>query len=318
MLNDYFCTYYKSQIVKKVSVILTTYNSGKKLQEVINSISHQEEEGKLFELELLVVDDCSTDNTKAILLDNGIDFYVTKKNTGGPNHGRNLALKKCTGDYICIADHDDIWFLNKLKKLLAVSHLAPIVTSGYILSDSSSSKELARVTKSLDEKGYLKYEKNETFLSKLTKSKVGQQTYLGSILFDSSLKHILFEEEHGMIDFDWVLKLFYNQKSVEVCSALYLRKVEGANLSLNEQYRINDYHYSLKTISSYKSEYSTSVKCSEKRINGSMGRYYYLIGNMKLARKYLLKSTIELKTILYLITTFLGSKIVKRYFKVFG
>ena len=304
--------------MKKVSVILTTYNSGNQLQEVIDSINNQEGKGELFELELLVVDDCSTDNTKAILVKNGVNFQKTSQNTGGPNHGRNLALKQCIGEYICIADHDDIWFSNKIKKLLAVSHIAPIITSGYILSDISSSKEVARISKSLDEKGYLQYEKNETFLSKLTKSKVGQQTYLGSILFHSSLKHILFEEEYGMIDFDWVLKLFYNQKSVEVCSALYLRKVEGNNLSLNEQYRINDYYYSLKTTSVYEGEYSAAVKCVKKRINGSMGRYYYLIGNMKLARKYLLKSTIELKTILYLITTFVGSKIVKKYFKIFG
>ena len=304
--------------MKKVSVILTTYNSGNQLQEVIDSINNQQGKGELFELELLVVDDCSTDNTKDILVKNGIGFQITCQNTGGPNHGRNLALKQCTGEFICIADHDDIWFSNKIKKLLAVSHIAPIITSGYILSDISSSKEVARISKSLDEKGYLQYEKNETFLSKLTKSKVGQQTYLGSILFHSSLKHILFEEEYGMIDFDWVLKLFYNQKSVEVCSALYLRKVEGNNLSLNEQYRINDYYYSLKTTSVYEGEYSAAVKCVKKRINGSMGRYYYLIGNMKLARKYLLKSTIELKTILYLITTFVGSKVVKRYFKIFG
>jgi len=313
MISDY--TYPR---MKKVSIILTTYNSENQLQEVIDSINYQEGKGDLFEIELLVVDDCSTDNTKDILLNNSIDFQSTNQNTGGPNHGRNLALKQCTGDYICISDHDDIWFANKVKRLLEVSHLAPIVTSGYILSATSSLKKVARVSRSLNTKGYLKYGRNETFLSKLTKSKVGQQTYLGSILFDSSLKNILFEEEYGMIDFDWVLKLFYNQKSVEVCSALYLRKVQAANLSLNEQYRINDYHYSLKTISSYKSEYSALVKCAEKRINGSMGRYYYLIGNMKLARKYLLRSTIELKTILYLITSFVGSRIVRRYFNIFG
>jgi len=304
--------------VKKVSVILTTYNSGDQLQEVIDSINNQEGKGELFELELLVVDDCSTDNTKDILVKNGVDFQKTSQNTGGPNHGRNLALKQCAGEFICIADHDDIWFSNKIKNLLAVSHIATIVTSGYVLSDVSSLRKEVRVSKSVDKKGYLEYEKNETFLSKLIKSKVGQQTYLGSILFHSSLKHILFEEECGMIDFDWVLKLFYNQKSVEVCSVLYLRKVEGNNLSLNEQYRINDYYYSLKTISVYKREYAAAVKCAEKRINGSMGRYYYLIGDMKLARKYLSKSTIELKTILYLITTFVGNKLVKKYFKIFG
>ena len=121
-----------------------------------------------------------------------------------------------------------------------------------------------------------------------------------------------------MIDFDWVLKLFNNQKSVEVCNALYLRKVDSSNLSLNQQYRINDYQYSLQSVAKYKSKYEKEVKLAQRRINGSMGRYYYLIGNMRLARVYFLKSRIELKTILYLITTFVGSKIVKRYFKIFG
>ena len=302
----------------KVSVILTTYNSENQIQEVIDSIHKQEGKDESFELELLVIDDCSTDSTQSILLKNNINFQITNKNTGGPNHGRNIALSICTGNYICIADHDDIWFSNKVIQLLSVVDLAPIVTSGYVLSDTSSLKEISRVSKSVDEKGYLEYKKNVTFLGKLTKSKLGQQTYLGSILFHSSLKHILFEEECGMIDFDWVLKLFHNRNSVEVCSALYLRKVEGNNLSLNEQYRINDYYYSFKSILTYKNEYPSEVKHAEKRINGSMGRYYYLMGNMKLSRKYLLKSTIGLKTILYLITTFVGSKIVKKYFNIFG
>jgi glycosyltransferase involved in cell wall biosynthesis len=299
----------------KVSVILTTYNSENKIQEVIDSIHKQEGRDELFELELLVVDDCSTDATQDILLKNNINFQFTSKNTGGPNHGRNIALSICTGNYICIADHDDIWFSNKIIQLLAVVDLAPIISSGYILSDKSLTKEVSRVNNSA---GYILYEKNKTFISKLTKSKVGQQTYLGSIMFCSSLKYILFEEQYGMIDFDWVLKLFNNQKSVEVCNALYLRKVDGSNLSLNQQYRINDYQYSLQSIDKYKSEYEKEVKLAERRINGSMGRYYYLIGNMRLARVYFLKSSLELKTILYLITTFVGSKIVKRYFKIFG
>ena len=304
--------------MKKVSVILTTYNSEHQIQDVLDSILNQKGLGKSFDLDLVVVDDCSEDNTTNILLKNGIDFMLTGYNTGGPNCGRNLALSKCSGDYICIVDHDDIWFANKLQTLLSVSHLSPIVTSGYILSDLSSNQKFRRVNKSKNNQGYIEYKKNETFKSKLIKSKKGQHTYLGSILFHKSLKNILFEEDYGMIDFDWVLRLFYNQKSVEVCFPLYVRNVEGNNLSLNEQYRLNDYTYSIKSILSYKDEYTKEVELSEKRINGSMGRYYYLIGNMQQARKYFLKSGIELKIMLYLITTFVGSKFVKKYFKVFG
>lgn len=314
----------------KVSVILTTYNSENQIQEVIDSIHKQEGRDDSFELELLIVDDCSTDNTIHILdiiekeFDkNGFSFppfklFSNSSNSGGPNKGRNYALKQCTGNYICIADHDDIWFSNKIIKLLAVVDLAPIISSGYILSDKSLANEVSRVNKSRNNVGHILFAKNETFINKLTKSKVGQQTYLGSIMFSSSLKHILFEEQYGMIDFDWVLKLFNNQTSVEVCDALYIRNVDSSNLSLNEQYRINDYHYTLNSILAYKNEYPIKVKLAEKQINGSMGRYYYLVGNMRLARLYLLKSRLELKTILYLITTFVGSKIVKRYFKIFG
>jgi hypothetical protein len=121
-----------------------------------------------------------------------------------------------------------------------------------------------------------------------------------------------------MIDFDWVLKLFYNRKSIEISKSLYLRKVDGKNLSLDVNYRINDYNFSLQTIKSYSKPFPKEVNLSEKRINGSMGRYYYLTGNMKLSRMYLMKSSINIKTILYLITTFVGSKIVKRYFNIFG
>ncbi len=302
----------------KVSIILTTYNSESQIQEVIHSIRNQHGSGDLFTMELIVVDDCSTDNTIKILQSEKIPFLSTKINSGGPNKGRNIALKKCTGDYICIADHDDIWFADKIEKLLSVTHLASIVTSGYILLDQSVSKEIVRVNGRSINKEYLFYEKNETFKSKFTKSKDGQQTYLGSILFSSSFKNISFEEEYGMVDFDWILRLFYNQSSVEICMPLYKRKVEKDNLSLDEQYRLNDYYHSLNSILLYKHEYPALFKSSVRRINGSMGRYYYLIGNMKLSRNYFFKSGIALKNILYIITTFVGSKIVKKYFKVFG
>ena len=99
--------------MKKVSVILTTYNSEYQIQEVIDSIYNQQGKGKLFEIELIVVDDCSTDSTQKILSKNDIDFSTTSKNSGGPNRGRNIGLKQCTGDFICIMDHDDISLMMK-------------------------------------------------------------------------------------------------------------------------------------------------------------------------------------------------------------
>jgi glycosyltransferase involved in cell wall biosynthesis len=299
-----------------VSIILTTYNSGNQLLEVINSITNQHKVGIDFSIELIVVDDCSTDNTVEILIKNNIHFFSTNKNSGGPNRGRNIALKKCNGDFICIADHDDVWFPNKISELLKVSDVAPIITSGYTLFNIINNQKTKRIKSSST--SYVLYEKNKTFISKLTKMKSGQQTYLGSIMFSSSLKNVFFEEEYGMIDFDWVLRLFHNNSSVEVCKSLYLRKVKRNNLSLDETYRINDYKYSMKTVSDFSDQYPPQVKISKKRINGSMGRYYYLIGDVKNARKYLMKSTVNLISILYLITTFVGHKFVRKHFNIFG
>ena len=300
----------------QISIILTTYNSENQILEVINSINDQDGVNKAFDIQLIIVDDCSTDNTINLLKSKKIPFLSTKKNSGGPNKGRNIALKKCTGDFICIADHDDFWFPNKIIELLKASNLAPIISSGYTLADSIYNKKIERVNPSSD--SFVIYNNNSTFISKLIKSKVSQQTYLGSIMFSSSLKNFLFEEKYGMIDFDWVLKIFHNNSSVEICKSLYLRKVNGDNLSLNKNYRINDYNYSLKTISEYSHIYPSEVRLSEKRINGSMGRYYYLIGDMKSARSYLMKSSINFISILYLITTFVGHKFVRKHFNIFG
>ena len=302
--------------MKIVSVILTTYNSGSYILEVIKSIQNQDGVNKEFNIELIVVDDYSTDNTKEILNSNNIFFLCNNKNSGGPNKGRNMALKICSGDFICIADHDDIWFPNKISELLKVSNFAPIISSGYTLHDLMTDKKTERINSSNSE--FIKYDKNKTFISKLTKNKVGQQTYLGSLMFSCSLKHFQFEEKYGMIDFDWVLNLFKDNTSIEVCKSLYYRRVEGKNLSLKQNYRINDYNYSILTVSKYSDLFPFEVIMSKKRINGSMARYYYLTGNMKNARIYFLKSELNLVSVLYLITTFVGHKFVRKHFNIFG
>ena len=137
-------------------------------------------------------------------------------------------------------------------------------------------------------------------------------------MYISELSDILFEEEYGMVDFDWILRLFHERESIEICDSLYVRKVDEHNLSLNKQYRNNDYLYSSKVIDSYRSKYPEQVDLASKRLNGSMARYYYLIGEMDQARTYFRSSQWSIKTMLYYLTTFVGSRIVKKYFNVFG
>jgi len=112
--------------------------------------------------------------------------------------------------------------------------------------------------------------------------------------------------------------LLHQRSSIEICTPLYIRHVDGKNLSLSEAYRMKDYEYSLTVINEYEHSYPREVQLAKKRIHGTMGRYYYLMGNMKKSRTFLLKSGINIKNLLYYLTTFWGSRFVKKHFKVFG
>ena len=263
-----------------------------------------------------MVDDCSTDNTIELLQNYPVKVLSTLENSGGPNKGRNLGLEASTGDFICIADHDDVWKPNKLASILKVSDKAPIISSGYALIDENTKKRIKRVKTGVG--WYVKFPKNKTFLNKLLRKNDAQITYLGSLVYSSKLKHIRFEENFGVVDFDWILRLFHKHESIEVCEILYDRYVEGTNLSLNGPYRRKDYFYSLMCLEEYEDEYKSQVITSVKRINGTRARYFYYIGDMKKARKYFLKSQFNLKTLLYLVTTFYGSQYMKKNYNIFG
>lgn len=299
----------------KISVILTTYNSSSFLHNTLQSILNQDGIGKLFELELIIIDDCSTDNTTEILRSLNLPFISTDTNSGGPNKGRNIGLKTASGDYICFIDHDDIWAKEKIAMQLKATGSATIVTSGFSVHYVHSDK----ICYIGENTGQIKlFKKNSTFKKILRGDKTGQTFYFSTLLIHSSLKTVFFEEEYGMLDYDHALRLFENQVTAEVCACLMKRFVYGSNLSLNENYRKINYDYSMKTISDYKIKYPYLVKKGIKRINGSMARYYYLVGKMKKARFYFRKSSFNLITILYYITSFGFSKIVKKYFRIFG
>jgi len=98
---------------------MCTYNGAKYLEEQILSIINQTHKN----IELIIVDDCSTDETLAILNDlaksfTTIKIYQNRINLGFNNNFQK-AISLCTGNFIAIADQDDIWMPNKLEVLLA-------------------------------------------------------------------------------------------------------------------------------------------------------------------------------------------------------
>ena len=100
---------------KLISVILPVFNGGRFLSEAIESVLDQ----KNAQLEIIVVDDGSTDNTKKVAMSYRDTISYFYQENGGPAKARNLGLSKASGDFIAFIDADDVWVKNKLSMQLA-------------------------------------------------------------------------------------------------------------------------------------------------------------------------------------------------------
>lgn len=99
-----------------ISVAMTTYNGARYIKEQLDSILNQSVPVD----EIVIMDDCSTDETVEIIKsyqDRRINLTVNSTNQG---YIRNFyqAIMACKGDYIFLADHDDRWHFNKVEKML--------------------------------------------------------------------------------------------------------------------------------------------------------------------------------------------------------
>lgn len=100
----------------EVSVILAAYNASRFLPATLESILAQED----VSLEVLAVDDCSTDDTGAVIAryaaaDARVIPLRTESNSGGPSAPRNVGVRAARSDWVAICDSDDLWHPRKLR-----------------------------------------------------------------------------------------------------------------------------------------------------------------------------------------------------------
>lgn len=186
-----------------VSIITPTYNSADFVAETIDAILAQ----SFTDWELLITDDCSTDNTSEIVQayaekDERIRLYVLEKNSGA-GAARNNSLANAQGRYIAFCDSDDRWTADKLQKQIAFmqDNSYAFTYTGYHLCD-----EQGNVI------GEVKCRAKETFSSLKRDDKIGCLT----VIYDT--------DEIGKVNFpllrkrqDWGMKLLALKK----CNAAY-------------------------------------------------------------------------------------------------
>ena len=124
------------------SVIMPVYNSEKYVSDAIESVLNQ----TYSNIELIIIDDCSTDNSSRIIsqylkTDARIKLIHNDKNKGCA-FCRNIGVENSSGEYIAFIDSDDIWLPSKLDKQIKFMSISNtnMVYSSYAIIDSSGSE----------------------------------------------------------------------------------------------------------------------------------------------------------------------------------
>lgn len=111
-----------------VSIIMPSWNTGRFIAESIQCVVDQTYQN----WELIIVDDCSTDNTDEVvapfLADPRIKYLHNEHNSGAALT-RNYAMREAQGEWIAFLDSDDLWVSEKLEKQISFMR-----KGGYVLS----------------------------------------------------------------------------------------------------------------------------------------------------------------------------------------
>ena len=139
----------------KVSIIVPMYNAVSTLQETIESVQAQ----TYSNWELILVDDCSKDNTKSFAeefakQDSRIKVYQMQQN-GGPGAATRMGFEEAAGSLIAFIDADDLWTSDKLQKQIdfMVQNNYDFVCSDYMWIDENG-ESLGKVIKCKDVADY--------------------------------------------------------------------------------------------------------------------------------------------------------------------
>jgi len=115
-----------------VSVVIPTRNRPHAVGDAIQSVLNQECRGTLFELEVIVVDDASSDDrTAAAVRAYPTVRYLRHDVSRGPAVARNTGIAASRGTFLAFLDDDDIWLPGWMSNLLPVLLAAPDVAVAY-------------------------------------------------------------------------------------------------------------------------------------------------------------------------------------------
>lgn len=264
----------------KIDILLPTYNSGKYLNDLLDSILQQ----TYLNWQLLIRDDGSWDHTveniKGYLYDSRIRLIEDNKKNIGARNSFNELLKLSNSSYIMFCDHDDIWLRDKIEKtyleLKKGEELFPklpiIIHSDLTVVDSNSNV----LYRSFMKRSRL----NANYADNIYKLAINNVVTGCTMIFNKQVKEISFPISEKAVMHDWWLALntalkgkiifyphstiLYRQHLNNTCGAkiininYYLTRFKNINITIQEnirQYKMLkslDFHFNIGLLIYYK------------------------------------------------------------------
>nr|WP_294679508.1 glycosyltransferase family 2 protein [uncultured Blautia sp.] len=226
-----------------VSIIIPAYNREKVILSSVKSVLNQNEE----DIEVIVVDDCSSDNTLSVLRkieDARLKVIPLEKNSGACV-ARNTGIKAARGEYIAFQDSDDVWHQDKLKKqLLALNNYKADVCF-CAFNKFTESNEKATIYPTLSD-GIVPYHILASYSQASTQTIIAKREVFDEILFDAKLPRLQ--------DFDWMIRAAKGNRVVFVSEPLVDVYVQSDSISMSNNKLIEAYRIIIEKYPEMKDE----------------------------------------------------------------
>jgi glycosyltransferase involved in cell wall biosynthesis len=197
-------------MISKISIIIPNYNNAKYLPSCLKSVLLQ----TLKDIEVIVIDDCSTDNSAEFIehfasRDSRIKFIKMPQNSG-VGAARNAGLNEASGEFVMFLDSDDCLYLNAAESLLGVAYAnGAIITVGkYSYVDAHFSWNISVANGAVGGHGFSTFGNKVNFIKAIDFG-ITPLTCWGKLFHRETLNNLRFSTDiYPCEDFDFMFRAY--------------------------------------------------------------------------------------------------------------
>lgn len=212
------------------------------------------------DIEIIVVDDCSTDNTGKIIesIEDVRLRYIKLEKNSGACKARNVGIENAIGEYIAFQDSDDVWKENKLSVQLETMRLveADVVVCNYWQINTRTGESKQFINRFSE--GYIQYESLLERNIASTQCMLIKAACLEKIRFDETLKKVQ--------DWDLILNLLKEYK-------VYFLNTTLVDVFLQEDSITRHKEYNLEAFTTIYNKHKESI-LGNRKVNAAWNRRF--------------------------------------------